>query len=211
MKKLNGQKEKVDKLKKIIKLLEDRYNNIWTPAPEYSEDLERESMQKMSFEDLGYKLVIQTTKVNYNGSNLVFKFSMYINSNKNYNGEVNISPQGDNEEDIIWDLSQNEYNNISNYIILIKAYSNKLYHSSQKINISNLKNDKEMNISYPIFSQRQSSETIINFNIKLLNPESNKQISPGIKKIINIKKTYPPFEGKSPVTNEIPSLFINVK
>ena len=211
MRKLKTQKEKVDKLKKIIKLLEDRYNNIWTPAPEYSEDLERESMQKMSFEDLGYKLVIQTTKVNYNGSNLVFKFSMYINSNKNYNGEVNISPQGDNEEDIIWDLSQNEYNNISNYIILIKAYSNKLYHSSQKINNSKLKNDKEMNISYPIFSQRQSSETIINFNIKLLNPESNKQISPGIKKIINIKKTYPSFDGKSPDTNEIPSLFINVK
>ena len=105
----------------------------------------------MSFEDFSYKLVIQTTTVNYNGSNLVFKFSMHINSNKNLYGEVNISSQGDNEEDIIWDLSQNEYNNISNYCILIKAYSNKLYHSSQKINISNLKNDKEMNINFPIF------------------------------------------------------------
>ena len=31
------------------------------------------------------------------------------------------------------------------------------------------------------------------------------------KKIINIKKTYPPFDGKSPDTNEIPSLFIDVK
>ena len=143
MRKLKSQKEKVDKLKKIIKLLEDRYNNIWTPAPEYSEDLERESIRKISLDDLSYKLVIQTTKVNYNGSNLVFKFSMYINSYKNFNGEVDISSQGDNEEDIVWDLSQNEYNNISNYIILIKAYSNKLYHSSQKVIISNLKNDKE--------------------------------------------------------------------
>ena len=211
MRKLKSQKEKVDKLKKIIKLLEDRYNNIWTPAPEYSEDLERESIRKISLDDLSYKLVIQTTKVNYNGSNLVFKFSMYINSYKNFNGEVDISSQGDNEEDIVWELSQNEYNNISNYIILIKAYFNKLYHSSQKVIISNLKNDKEMNISYPIFSQRQSSETIINFNIKLLYNENNKQISNGQKKIINIKKTYPPFDGKSPDTNEIPSLFINVK
>ena len=31
------------------------------------------------------------------------------------------------------------------------------------------------------------------------------------KKIINIKKTYPPFDGKSPDTKEIPSLFKNVK
>ena len=210
MKKLNGQKEKVDKLKKIIKVLEDRYNNIWTPAPEYSEDIEKVYSRKLSFEDFAYKLIIQTTKVNYNGSNLVFKFSMNINQNKNFNGEVDISPNGDNEEDIIWDLSQNEYNNLSNFIF-VKAYSNKLYHSSQKVNISNLKNDEEINLSYPIFSQRQSSETIINFNIKLLNPEKAKQISAGTKKIINIKKTYPPFEGKSPATNEIPSLFINVK
>ena len=210
MKKLNGQKEKVDKLKKIIKVLEDRYNNIWTPAPEYSEDIEKVYTRKLSFEDFAYKLIIQTTKVNYNGSNLVFKFSMNINQNKNFNGEVDISPNGDNEEDIIWDLSQNEYNNLSNFIF-VKAYSNKLYHSSQKVNISNLKNDEEINLSYPIFSQRQSSETIINFNIKLLNPERAKQISAETKKIINIKKTYPPFEGKSPATNEIPSLFINVK
>ena len=210
MKKLNGQKEKVDKLKKIIKVLEDRFNNIWTPAPEYSEDIEKVYSRKLSFEDFAYKLIIQTTKVNYNGSNLVFKFSMNINQNKNFNGEVDISPNGDNEEDIIWDLSQNEYNNLSNFIF-VKAYSNKLYHSSQKVNISNLKNDEEINLSYPIFSQRQSSETIINFNIKLLNPEKAKQISAGTKKIINIKKTYPPFEGKSPATNEIPSLFINVK
>ena len=210
MKKLNGQKEKVDKLKKIIKMLEERYNNKWTPAPEYSEDIEKIYTRKLSFEDFDYKLIIQTTKVNYNGSNLVFKFSMTINQNRNFNGEVDISPNGDNEEDIIWDLSQNEYNNLSNFIF-VKAYSNKLYHSSQKVNISNLKNDEEINLSYPIFSQRQSSETIINFNIKLLNPEKAKQISAGTKKIINIKKTYPPFEGKSPATNEIPSLFINVK
>ena len=208
MKKLKSEKEKVDKLKKVIKILEDRYNNIWTPPPDFSEDLENDSMQKISLDGFVYKIVIQTTKVNYNGSNLVFNLSMHINANKNFNGEVKISSQGDTEEDIVWNLTQNEYNNLSNYIILVKAYSNKLYHSSQKINISKLKNDKEMNISYPIFSQRQSNETIINFNIKLLNYESNNQTS---KKIINIKKTYPPFDGKSPDTNEIPSLFKNVK
>lgn len=39
-----------------------------------------------------------------------------------------------------------------------------------------------MNINFPIFSQRQSSETIINFNIKLLNNDINKQTSTGQKK-----------------------------
>ena len=206
MTKLKSQKDKVDKLKKIIKLLEYRYNNIWTPAPEYSEELARESIHKMSFEDFSYKLVIQTTKVNYNGSNLVFKFSMHINSNKNLYGEVNISSQGDNEEDIIWDLSQNEYNNISNYIINVKYYSHKLYQGSFKIYISQLKTEKELNISYPILLPNQSNQTIINFNIKIIHPENNRKASSGYKKTIKVIKTFPPFEGKSPDTNNIPIL-----
>ena len=68
-----------------------------------------------------------------------------------------------------------------------------------------------MNISYPILLPKQSEKTIINFNIKIIFPEGNKQISTGLKKVIKVIKTFPPFEGKSPDTIDIPSLFQNVK
>ena len=205
MQKLANEKSKVDKLKKIIEAFQDRYNNKWVPAPEISEDLAIGDIETIY--DLDYKLVIHTTKMNYYDSNLVLKLNMNINENKNLYGEVNILNYGDFEEDIIWKLSQNEYNDLSNYIITVKCYSNKLYKGSMKINISKLKNEKEINVSFPILLQKDSGQTIINFNIKVMNPESNKQVSKGVKKIINVKKIYPPFEGKSPDTLEVPSIF----
>ena len=210
MQKLANEKAKIDKLKKIVEAFQDRYNNKWTPAPEISEDLETEISYKKSFEDLGYKIVIHTSKTNYNDSNLVFKLSMTLNQIKSFTGEVNILHYGDFEEDIVWNLSQNEYNSLSDNIIVVKCYSNKLYQNSFKINISQLKTEKEMNIRYPITLPKQTNRTIINFNIKIIIPENNKQASPGLKKIIKVVKTYPPFEGKSPDTNEIPSPFLKV-
>jgi hypothetical protein len=212
MKKLEGEKSKVDKLKKIIELFQDRYNNKWTPAPEITEEMSNEIDNNKSIEDSDYKLIIHTTKNNYKyNSNLILNLDMKINEAKAFSGEVNILHYGDFEEDIIWKLSQNEYNNLSNYIINVKYYSNKLYQGSFKINISQLKTDKEMNISYPILLPKQSEKTIINFNIKIIFPEGNKQISTGLKKVIKVIKTFPPFEGKSPDTIDIPSLFQNVK
>ena len=210
MAKLKMDKSKVDKLKNIITALEERYNNIWTPAPEISEDFELKTSEKKSFEDSAYKLIIHTTKTNYNDSNLILKLTMKTIENRIFNGEINIIQIGNFEEDVIWYLTQKEYNSISDSIIFVKFYSNKLYQSSLKINISVLKIEKEMNISYPILLPKQSSETIINFNIKIIAPESSKLITNETQKIINVKKVYPPFCGKSPDTNEIPSIFQQV-
>lgn len=129
--------------------------------------------------------------------------------NRIFNGEINIISIGDFEEDIFWYLTQKEYNNLTDNIIFIKFYSNKLYQTSLKINISVLKTEKEMNISYPILLPKQTSKTIINFNIKLISPESSK-LQNETQKIINVKKVFPPFCGKSSDTNEIPSIFQNV-
>ena len=211
MKKLEDEKAKVDKLKKIIEAFQDRYNNKWVPAPEISEDLEIEDGQKISLQDLIYKLVIHTTKMNYYDTNLVLKLNMPLNETKNLYGEVNILNYGDFEEDITWNLSQSEYQNISNYNIFVKCYLNKLYRGSLKMDISKLKTEKELNLSFPILLPGQTSQTIINFNLKIIMPENNKNISKGAKKIINVIKTYPPFEGKSPDTEEIPSIFQKVK
>ena len=210
MAKLKIDKAKVDKLKNIIAAFEERYNNIWTPAPEISEDCEVKKSEKRTFEDSAYKLIIHTTKTNYNDSNLVLKLTMKTIENRSFNGEINIIPIGDFEEDIIWYLTQKEYNNLSDNIIFVKFYSNKLYQTSLKINISVLKTEKEMNISYPILLPKQSNKTIINFNIKMIPPESSKLISNETQKIINVKKVYPPFCGKSSDTNDIPIIFQKV-
>ena len=211
MSKLNSDKAKIDKLKKIIKALEERYNNKWTPAPEFIEDFEMDSIEKISLENCYYKLVIHIGKINNTDSNLVLKFSLNVNEAKNFDDEVKLLKSGDFDKDITWDLSQNEYNNISNYIILVKFYSNKLYQGSTKLNISKLANEKDLNLYCPINLPRQSMQTMINFNFKIIIPGNNKQIKNGLKKIIKVKKAYPPFEGKSPDTSEIPSMYAQMK
>ena len=209
MPKLEKDKLKVDKLKMIIEGLQDRYNNKWTPPPLISKEFNTGNNKKISKDENLYQLVIHAGKTNYNSSNLVLKISMKINNSKTFSGDINILNYGDFEEDIIWNLTKNEMMDISKYFILVKYYSNKLYQGSSKININKLENESEINEVFPILLPNESTKTIINLNIKLKNPDNKGNNSPNNKEIINVKKIYPPFNGKCSETNDIPNIFIN--
>ena len=214
MPKLENDKKKIETIKKIIDNIQDKYNNKWTPPPSITKEYVQGNNKKISDIDDIYQIIIHAGKSNYNSSNLVLKFSMKTNNNKTFTGDIKILNYGDFEEDLIWNLTQTEINDISKYIIHIKYYSNKLYLGSVKINISELKEKREKNEFFPIAMPRQSSpsQTIINICIKLKCPENKPNISSsGKKEIIKVNKFYPPFNGKCPDTNNIPSMFMKNK
>ena len=64
-----------------------------------------------------------------------------------------------------------------------------------------------MKVSYPISFLHQQGNAFINFYIKIIMPEGKKITLNERKEVINIKKNYAPFEGKSPYTNQIPKMF----
>ena len=127
MPKLEKDKSKVDTLKQFINGLQDRYNNKWTPPPLISRDIDKEDNKIIPIDENIYQLIIHAGKTNYNSSNLVLRLSMQINNAKTFTGDINILNYGDFEEDIIWNLTENEFIDISKYCILVKYYSNKLY------------------------------------------------------------------------------------
>ena len=136
MPKLEKDKSKVDTLKQFINGLQDRYNNKWTPPPLISRDIDKEDNKIIPIDENIYQLIIHAGKTNYNSSNLVLRLSMQINNAKTFTGDINILNYGDFEEDIIWNLTENEFIDISKYCILVKYYSNKLYQGNIKIHIT---------------------------------------------------------------------------
>ena len=213
MSKLENEKSRVDKYKQIIEVFQKRYNNIWTPLPEFTRSLEFVKSEKITFEGCIFKMILHTTKNNYyNDKNrFTIKFNMKVNDDKNYFGEVNILSYGNYEKDIIWNLQESEWNNLSKYFINVDFYLDNNFKGNQKINITKLKEDFHMTISYPISFLNQQGTAYINFDIKVIMPEGKKITSKNQREIINIKKSFKPFEGKSPYTNKIPRLFLKNK
>ena len=213
MSKLENEKSRIDKYKQIIEVFQKRYNNIWTPLPEFTRSLEFVKSEKITFEGCIFKMILHTTKNNYyNDKNrFTIKFNMKVNDDKNYFGEVNILSYGNYEKDIIWNLQESEWNNLSKYFINVDFYLDNNFKGNQKINITKLKEDFHMTISFPITFLNQQGTAYINFDIKVIMPEGKKITSKNQREIINIKKSFKPFEGKSPYTNKIPRLFLKNK
>ena len=213
MSKLENEKSRIDKYKQIIEVFQKRYNNIWTPLPEFTRSLEFVKSEKITFEGCIFKMILHTTKNNYyNDKNrFTIKFNMKVNDDKNYFGEVNILSYGNYEKDIIWNLQESEWNNLSKYFINVDFYLDNNFKGNQKIDITKLKEDFHMTISYPISFLNQQGTAYINFDIKVIMPEGKKITSKNQREIINIKKSFKPFEGKSPYTNKIPRLFLKNK
>ena len=210
MQKLESDKSRVEKYKQIIELFQKRCDDILTPPPDITSNVEFGKFEKITFEGGVYKMIIHTTKNNYytNYNNrFTIKLSMKINEEKNYYGDVNILSYGDFEKEIIWNLKENEWKNLSNYFINVDFYLDHDFKLNQKINISKLKDEKQLKIGYPISFLNQPGNAIINFDIKIIMPEG-KKITVGKRENININKNYAPFEGKSPYTTEVPSLFL---
>ena len=111
--KIENDKLKIKKLENFIGHIQQQYNNPWIPAPEIGRDLEMRSYEKINFDGCVFKLRIHLTKNNYYNTtdNFVIRMSLKINENREFKGYFKILNHGNFEEDIIWNLNHNEWNN----------------------------------------------------------------------------------------------------
>ena len=212
MQKLESDKLRLQKFQQIIDRIEDKYNNKWIPAPEISKDLVMGSYEKISYESCYFKLRIHSQKINYyNANKIAIRLNLKLSENRNFYGEFKLLNYGDFEEDIIWNLNQNEWNNISNYFINFDFYSDQQFKENMKINLNKLKDDLQIFSKKPLPYVNQPTKAFLNFDIKMELPQGKKIIVNGMREKINIKKNFPAFDGKSPYTKEIPSVFMKAK
>ena len=207
MPKMNRDKQKLDELKKFIKDLEQKQINKWTPPPEIEEDFVFGEFEEISYAGCEFKMIIKTSKTNYNSAcKLILKLNMKINEDKNFYGDIKIGKY-DFEEEIKWNLKDKDWENLSNYFIKVDLIYDNKYIGNTKLDISDLKEECEINRNYTTNFPYNNGSTTFNFNIKIVMPEGKKKIVKGKKKVIKVKKIFPSYEGKSPDTLNIPNIF----
>ena len=209
MPQLNSNKQKLDELKKLIADLDSKQSNKWIPPPDIVEDLENALIEEISYEGCEFKMITKASKTNYNSAcSLLLKLSMKIDDKKTFYGDIKVINYGDYEEEMIWNLKHKDYENIQNYSIKVDFYyvfnnNQKEYQGSTNLNISKLKDENEIDIKFQKKLKYNQGDTMFNFNIKVIKPEGKKKIVNGMKKVIKLKKILPPFEGKSPDTQNL--------
>ena len=204
MPKLESVQTKLEKLKKIIEGFDNKYKNKWIPAPKISKDSEKS-------ENKEYRLKIYIGKTDYKKDNLLLTPLLTINENKTLSKEVKLKKIGDFDEEIIWTLNSEEWNNFENYIFMLEyCYTNNLDERSWvKLNINQIKELKELLFQCPIDLYAENITIKINIKIKLEIDEGKISLESGKKEAFIIKKIYPQFKGKSTLTEKIPNLLLN--
>ena len=196
---LESDKERLDKLKKVLEAFKERAKNVWTPAPEISNNSEKEA----SSENGEYKLKIYLGKTDYKKDDLNVRVILKISEQKSLMEVVKLKSIGEFDKEFIWDLEPDEWNNIEKYFFLIDYWCKDNQDSSAvKLNISKIKDEKELLFNFPIELITQNIIVNISINIKAIIPEDKKGD-------ITVKKTYPAFNGKSADTNEVPNFLMN--
>ena len=210
MPKLENEKSKVDKLKKIIEGFEKKYKNIWVPPPKISKDLEGCQIEKVSYDNNSeFKLKVHIGETDYKKDDLVLNVLLTDNLTQTFSQKIKLKSIGNFDEEIIWKLTLDEWNNIENYAFVVEYwYGNMKDQLAVKLNISQIKEINDLLFECPIDLYEENITIKIKINIKVEKPEGKKYFEQGKKEVLNVKKIYPAFEGKSPDTNKIPSLVL---
>ena len=195
---LESDKERLDKLKKVIEAFKEKSKNVWMPAPEITKNTEKEKTD----ENGEYKLKIYLGKTDYKKDDLNIRVILKINESKSLMEVVTLKSIGEFDKEFIWNLEPDEWTNIEKYFFIIDYWCKDFQDSSAvKLNISKIKDEKELLFNFPIELINQNIVVNISINIKALVPED--------KNNITVKKIYPPFNGKSADTNEVPKFILN--
>ena len=204
--KLESDKERLDKLKKVLEGFKDKFENIWVPAPEISNYSEKEKPD----ENGEYKLKIYLGKTDYKKDDLNIRVILKMSENKSLMENVKLKSIGEFDKEFTWKLEPEEWSNIEKYIFIIDYWCKDYQDSSAvKLNISKIKDEKDLLFNFPIELINQNIIVNISINIKAIVPEDIKQLDSDKKDDITIKKIYPSFNGKSADTNEIPNFLMN--
>ena len=206
----DNKKDKLTKLNYIIKELENGIKNEWMPAPEYTREIQKTQIERISYEHCEFKLKITIKNNDLNKKNTNFIISLKINESKNLKKDIQLNAQNNYYEECIWSMNVNEWKNIDNnvdfFIFEIKCNNNNGGTPfSFIVNIAQVKNGKEIsfNVKLPVANNEKS---VVNMIITPIIPEGKTYWKVEERLFLNIKTLYPAFEGKSLLTYNKPEI-----
>ena len=200
MPKLNEDKVRKDNIIKLMNALKAKFDDKWTPAPEFVKAMEEDKVEKVSYEGCKFGLHIKVGKINYDKDKLSLVVILEASQNRNLKKEVQLKQIGDFNEEWKWEFTIDEWKNITKACLYIGLYRQHTFSNDKKgdakISLSNLKKGPtKYDCKIEIESKR--IEPIITFIITPIFPQGKKHYEPVTKEVIKIKKIYPAFTGKS--------------
>ena len=167
-------------------------------------------IEKVSYDNNSeFKLKVHIGETDYKKDDLVLNVLLTDNLTQTFSQKIKLKSIGNFDEEIIWKLTLDEWNNIENYAFVVEYwYGNMKDQLAVKLNISQIKEINDLLFECPIDLYEENITIKIKINIKVEKPEGKKYFEQGKKEVLNVKKIYPAFEGKSPDTNKIPSLVL---
>lgn len=200
-KEIEKNKLKYNKLKQIIKDIENLSKNEWVPPPEYKKELQKYNSERINYDKCEFQMKIQVKRIENKIGNLNLKLYLLVNESKTIKKEVQLKAENNFSEEYVWNLTAKEWKNIDNnndnFILGIRNNDNINPNNSKKvvtIDVSNVKNGKAITFKQSIPSDNKEK---INISIFPILPEGEKLNSVEVKEFIVIKNLYPPFEWKS--------------
>ena len=196
------------KLNYIIETLENGIKDEWTPAPEYTREIQKTLVERISYELCEFKLKIKIKNTDKNNTNFII--SLKVNESKNLKKDIQLNAQNNYYEECIWSMNVNEWKNIDNNVdsFIFEIDYNKNNGGTPFrfiVNIAQVKIGKEIsfNVKLPVTNNKKS---VINMIITPIIPEGKKYMKTEERLFLIMKKIYPPFEGKSLLTYNKPDI-----
>ena len=210
-------KEEFEKCKKIlenlnyiIKNLEIRFKNEWTPSPLFKIEFQKYQVEKISFNNCIFKLKIEMKKIDNKNEDINFIISLIINEKKILSNNIKLKNIDNYHEECLWSMKYNDWknidNNVENFIFVVENDKNSSYIPYKaKINISRVKKGKSISFNVKIPTNNNEIK-LINFTAFPIIPKGTKYLEIEEREFLIIKNIYTPFEGKSHLTSNPPKL-----
>ena len=192
-------KTKKQKYDEIINILTEDFKNKWIPAPLYSEKGEIVKLEKINEDVPEHTIRIEFRKTDYLKNKKVFIEAELKGTN--YKDEWEQKAVGDWSHIIEWQLSEDEYKDISNKIFYFQVNerlrgNKKKFKGDREIQLKELetRNKHYENYEFTLKTKRMVPHAQIEFKIrKCIKPEEG-EYEDYNKRIFCFTKFYPPFK-----------------
>ena len=202
-KEIEKNKLKYNKMKQIIKEIENLSKNEWVPPPQYKKELQKYNSEKIKYDKSVFQMKVQVKRIENKNGNLNLTLFLIVNESKTIKKEVQLKPENNFSEEYKWNFTAKEWKNIDNnnenFVLGIHNNNSVNSNKSKKaltIDVSNVKNGKAISFKQSIPSDNKEK---INISIFPILPEGEIINSVEVKEFIVIQNLYPPFEWKSSV------------
>ena len=202
--------KKINNLNIIIQNTQFQLKNKWAPSPNYSIKSQETKVEKISYDNCDFKLRIEMKSYDNRNEEIDFNIYLLINNKKNNIKYIQLKSENNFCDEYIHSMKYNEWKNIGNNTgdFILSLENEKIVWKNSKritVNISNIKNGKNISFNVKLPTKNNNLAKIL-FNVKPIIPEGEKKWTIVTKDYLILKKIYPPFEGKSKLTSNPPSL-----